>query len=150
MIKPLTPDQVKYAKAWLHDIFVYGGLLSYPRRPLEMSQYGCMYGDQHWRRDKFRPDAKKLCEAIKFRLTSIKEFLEYDEALKHISELVFNPDLASVNPKQVVKKDPEMLAKYIAWYCLESNPNKKYYWDDSNTSAYEREEIKKTTLGKVL
>lgn len=40
----LTPEQITAAKAWLHDIFVAGGLYQTPRRALPMAEYRGMYG----------------------------------------------------------------------------------------------------------
>lgn len=39
----LTQEQEKVAKAWLHDVFVWGGLLSYPVRTLPPTDYPYMY-----------------------------------------------------------------------------------------------------------
>ena len=110
----LTPSQIETAKAWLHDLFVYGGLLASPKRLFSAASYGCMYGDDHWNKAKYLASAKLLCAAIKYRQCDARVFLGYEHALERIAEIYFNPDLKSTNPKYVTRKDADMLAKYIA------------------------------------
>ena len=114
MARQLTEAQIGIAKAWLHDIFVYGGLLPSPKRPIPAANYGCMYGGDHWKKKNYQMDATTLCTAIKYRTCETQAFLDYNKALEHIAECYFNPDLKSTNPRNVARKDPDMLARYIA------------------------------------
>lgn len=81
----LTPEQVPIAQAWLHDIFVFGGLLKNPVRAITKDRYRYMYGDNNYYREQNLPYAKLICEAIRNRPVDVQKFLAYDEALEKLS-----------------------------------------------------------------
>lgn len=149
MAKLLTEDQVKIAQAWLHDVFVLGGWIA-PKRAIVENDYRYMYGNRNYYKENYRPAAKKIVEAIKFRQVDLKKFTEeYDPALEKISSAWFNPDLKNTDWNNGTRKKPDMLARYIAWFC-DKNGAKGFFWDDTKISSYEREQIKGTILGKAL
>lgn len=94
----LTQNEISVAKAWLHDIFVWGGVAS-PMRVLTVSKYRYMYGQHpdNDRRAQYQPYAKTICDAILQRRVDVKAFNEYDEALKQLSIRAFSPNLKSEN-----------------------------------------------------
>ena len=47
MTNKLNPQQEQTAKAWLHDIFVLGGAISQPKRPIPAGAYKEMYGPKN-------------------------------------------------------------------------------------------------------
>ncbi len=144
----LNTDEIKVAKAWLHDIFVWGGILA-PKRTLTISKYRYMYGQDpvNDKRIKYQPYAKTICDAIIKRVVDVKAFANYDEALKQLSHCSFTPNVLSTNRFEWVRKAPEELAKYIAWMCKENN----WWWLNKDKMVYEMDEIKNNSiLGRVL
>lgn len=152
MANKLNPQQEQTAKAWLHDIFVLGGAISQPKRPIPAATYGSMYGYTYnhpsnpWSKEA-AANARYLCEQIENRLVNYQVFTECDKKLDFFSQAWFIPDLHETNPNvRAVRKKPEILAKYIAYFCLTN----KFWWDDSLATTYEMDEITKTTLGAAL
>ena len=152
MANKLNPQQEQTAKAWLHDIFVLGGAISQPKRPVPVAAYRPMYGytyrypNSSWSKAAVT-NAKYLCDQIANRPVDYKVFTECDKILDFFSGAWFAPDIHETDPdKHLVRKKPETLAKYIAYFCLAN----KFWWDDSLATTYEIEEIKKTTLGAAL
>lgn len=152
MANKLNPQQEQTAKAWLHDIFVLGGAISQPKRPIPAATYRSMYGytyrnpNSSWSKDA-AANAKYLCDQIANRLVDYQVFTECDKKLDFFSGAWFIPDLHETNPgARTIRKKPEILAKYIAYFCLIN----KFWWDDSLATTYEMDEIKKTTLGAAL
>ena len=148
----LNEEQIKNAKAWLHDIFVAGNIFPNPKRAIEISKYSNMYGTgRDYRHSTRRPNiiekAKLLCEAIKNRRVDTQLFKSYDEALQFFSTEHFYKTLDTTYSFDAVRKPATMLARYISWFCTDA---KKFIWYDGNLSTYEREEIQKTTLGAAL
>ena len=82
----LTPDQIPIAQAWLHDVFVLGGLVKNPARALTKDRYRYMYGDRNYYREQYVPAAKLICEAIRNRPVDTQKFLAYDAALEKLSQ----------------------------------------------------------------
>jgi len=144
----LPADKVKEAKAWLHDVFVWGGLASTPKRAIPIDQYRYMYGthtDNFRLNDKqFREAAVTICNCIKDRFVETKRFLEFDKAIKTISRCHFIPDLSSNKGNAV--EPPEVLCAFIAWFCAEN----KLVYNNKTTSVEEMDQIKKTVIGSVL
>ena len=141
----LTPAQLDVSRAWLHDIFVWGGIAPTPKRDFGGSVYHNMYGRAKY--DSTGTDyAKKICNFIKFRQVKYQDFLDIDKALEYMSGEWFNPNLHSERAWESVRKKPDMLARYIGNFLAEQ----KLYFDDSYASPYEMEEIKKTMIGTVL
>lgn len=146
----LTADQINTAKAWLHDIFVAGGIYPNPKRAVKTEDYGNMYGTHHWNRNRrieLCNKAKILCDAIKIRKVDVQLFKNYDEILEYFSKQYFSISLDDPYGNSTAKKPASMLARYISWFCSNFD---KFVWYDGNTSTYEREEIQKTILGKAL
>lgn len=64
-------------------------------------------------------NARYLCEQIENRLVNYQVFTECDKKLDFFSQAWFIPDLHETNPNaRTVRKKPEILAKYIAYFCL--------------------------------
>jgi hypothetical protein len=146
----LTADQIIIAKAWLHDIFVAGGIYPNPKRAVAIDEYANMYGTHHWNKRRL-PEicnkAKILCDAIKNRKVDVQLFKNYDEVLEFFSGQHFSTSLDDKYGNTTARKPASMLARYISWFCSNFD---KFVWYDGNTSTYEREEIQKTTLGRAL
>lgn len=148
----LNEEQIKTAKAWLHDIFVAGNIFPNPKRTISIDNYPNMYGTNNsYRHMSRRPsiieNAKVLCEAIKNRRVDTQLFQTYDAALQFFSAEHFYKTLDATYSYEAVRKPVSMLARYIAWFC---NDSKKFVWYDGNLSTYEREEIQKSILGAAL
>lgn len=146
----LTADQINTAKAWLHDIFVAGGIYPNPKRAIDIAEYSNMYGTYYKNADR-RPEicakAKILCDAIKTRKVDVQLFKNYDKILEYFSRQYFSTSLDDQFGNFSARKPATMLARYISWFCSNFN---KFVWYDGNTSTYEREEIQKTILGNAL
>ena len=144
----LSADKLKEAKAWLHDVFVWGGLASTPKRTTPIEQYRYMYGtnpDNFRLSDKqFREAAVVICDCIKNRFVETKRFLAFDKAIKTISRCHFIPDLTS--NKGNTSEPPEVLCTFIAWFCAEN----KLVYNNKATSVEEMKQIKSTLIGSVL
>lgn len=146
----LNADQILVAQAWLHDIFVAGGVLPNPKRAVDIANYGNMYGEHRWnrgRRAEICNKAKILCDAIKNRKVDTQLFKDYDQLLEYFSGQYFWKYLSSKTDADSTKKNPSMLARYISWFC---STYPEFVWYDGDASVYEREEIQKTTLGAAL
>ncbi len=145
----IIPDsEIPVAKAWLHDILVWGGIAQ-PKRNITISNYRYTYGQDsaNDKRDTYRPYALTICQAIVKRTVSVKDFLNYDTALQNLSYCAFTPNVKATSRFEWVKKTPEELAKYIAWFCQ----SKDWYWNNKNLSTYEEDEIfHKSILGQAL
>lgn len=146
MAKKITID-VATAKSWLHDIFVAGGTGVAPKREIDMQSYNYMYGSRNssWNRREVADAAKIIVEAIQFRHTDVKDFERYDAALSTLSRYPFAPTLTEVSSRGI-KRGDTTLAKFVAWFCAEY----EYWWDDSDISTYELDQIKQSILGKTL
>ena len=141
-------DEIKEAKAWLHDVFVWGGLASTPKRTVPIEKYRYMYGthDDNFRRDdpKYRDAAKTVCACITSRKAETQKFLAFDEAIKTLSRCTFLPDLTI--SRGYIKATPEAICAFIAWFCDEN----KLVYNNINTSVEEMKQIKNTLIGKTL
>lgn len=150
MAQQLNPDQITIAKSWLHDIFVAGGIYPTPKRIVAIDDYYNMYGTSpHYsqaHRTTLCQNATELCEIIKNRKVDTKVFLRLDELLNYFETQRFLNALDAPRSWDTILKKAPMLAKYIAWFCVEY----KFYWDDSATSTYEKTEINNTIMGKTL
>ena len=146
MAKKIAID-VATAKSWLHDIFVAGGAGVTPKREIDMQSYCHMYGSRNssWHRREVATAAKIIVEAIQFRRTDVKDFVRYDAALSTLSRYLFAPTLAETSSRGTRRSDTT-LAKFVAWFCVEY----EYWWDDSNISTFELDQIKQSVLGKAL
>lgn len=111
----------------MHDIFVTAGMLQ-PKRALDITKYAHMYalinknGSAHFKQQvqEFVTCCKKLSQAVIFRTVDYKIFQSLDAVFDFLSGVYFLPDLKSTNNYSVVKKKPEMLAKYVAYFCVAS------------------------------
>ena len=144
----LPTDEIKVAKAWLHDVFIWGGLASTPIRAVPIEKYRYMYGthEENFRKDdpKYRDAAKTVCACIASRKVETRKFLAFDDAIKTLSGCAFLPDLTL--SRGYVREKPETLCAFIAWFCDEN----KLVYNNINTSVEEMEQIKKTLIGKTL
>ena len=144
----LTDKQIINAKSWLHDIFVSGGIISNPIRALDKSDYDFMYGTTYpTRLNEIVAMAKVLCNAIKLRKVTSQVFLDCDNAFHFFGNKYFVDSLESTRSwgDRTTKAAP-ILARYYSWFCASNG----FYWDDTATSTYEKEEILKTVLGHAL
>lgn len=144
----LNGNEVDNAKAWLHDVFVWGGIAQ-PSREIPLSRYRYMYGQDpvNNKNKKYQQYAKIICDAIMKRPVGVKEFQIIDDALENLSHCAFTPSIKAKNRFEWVKKSKEDLAKYIAWFCKEN----ELWWLNKNKMVYEMDEIRKySTLGKTL
>ena len=153
MAEILPQDKITEAKAWLHDVFIWGGLASTPKRAVSMDKYRYMYGTSadNFRNDpkdpsskKYRDAAKTVCACIKNRQVETQRFLAFDKAIELLSQCHFLPDLTALRGN--VKESAETLCKFIAWFCNENN----LVYDNKNTSVEEMKQIKNTLIGKTL
>ena len=101
-----------------------GGAISQPKRPIPAATYRSMYGytynypSSSWSKEA-AANARYLCEQIENRLVNYQVFTECDKKLDFFSQAWFIPDLHETNPNvRTVRKKPEILAKYIAYFCL--------------------------------
>ena len=146
----LTDSQIVTAKAWLHDIFVAGGIYPNPKRAVSTDRYGNMYGTHSYnknRRTEICNKAKILCNAIKNRQVDVNLFKDYDLILDFFATQYFSTALDDPSGEVTSKKPATILAKYIAWFCSNFN---KFVWYDANISTYEREELQNSKLYKAL
>ena len=144
----LSADKIKEAKAWLHDIFVWGGLASTPKRTVPIEKYRYMYGthDENFRKDdpKYRDAAKTICACITSRKAETQRFLAFDAAIKLLSQCSFLPELTA--SRGYVRENSDILCAFIAWFCAEN----KLVYNNINTSVEEMKQIKNTLIGKTL
>jgi hypothetical protein len=111
----LTADQIITAKAWLHDIFVAGGIYPNPKRAVKAENYSNMYGIYNAnRRTELCNKAKILCDAIKTRKVDVQLFKNYDEILEYFSRQYFSTSLDDPYGNTTARKPASMLARYIS------------------------------------
>lgn len=136
------------AKAWLHDVFIWGGLASTPKRTISIEKYRYMYGthpDNFRSVDKkYREAAETICNCIKNRQVETQRFLAFDAAIKLISQCHFLPDITATSGN--VREKPETLCAFIAWFCATNN----LVYNNKNTSVEEIKQIKETLIGATL
>lgn len=73
----LSEKQIEVRNAWLHDVFVWGGLSSTPKRPQawrSASRYGFMYGAGNSNDTDGKAAAKIVCNFVKARPTDYNSF----------------------------------------------------------------------------
>jgi len=144
----LPQDKVKEAKAWLHDVFVWGGLAITPKRTIPIDKYRYMYGthDENFRKDdrKYRDAAITICGCIRNRQVETQRFLAFDNAISVLSQCSFLPDLSAT--RGYVRETPAVLCSFIAWFCTEN----KLVYNNKNTSVEEMKQIRSTLIGSVL
>lgn len=144
----LPQDKVNEAKAWLHDVFIWGGLATTPKRVIPVDKYRYMYGTHtdNFRKDdsKYREAATTVCNCIKSRKVETQRFLAFDKAIGQLAQCSFIPDL---NAKSgYIKETASVLCSFIAWFC-DSNG---LVYDNKNTSVEEMKQIKNTLIGATL
>lgn len=148
-MRNFTPEQLKVRNAWLHDVFVGGGLITTPKRDISVQNYPWMYGQGRTGQTKIYlfPFFDIICYAIKFRKVGYIFFNNIDKAIEQLSQVWFSPDLATTAPySNRTRKKPEILAAYIASFCAEHG----IYWSNANSTLQEMDEIKKTLIGAAL
>lgn len=164
MSKILPESEIRTAQAWLHDIFVWGGL-STPKRAIPIDKYKYMYGTHpsNFRTQPTTVDSmgieqdntatvnaskaavKIVCDFILNRAVETQRFQKLDKALDFLSRASFLPDLKATSG--YVTKSPEDLAKYIVWFCQKNN----WVFNNKNTSKEEMKFIAENTIiGKVI
>lgn len=146
----LPTNKIAEAKAWLHDVFVWGGLASTPKRTIPIDKYRYMYGtnQDNFRNTSinttYRDAAKTICDCIKNRKVETQRFLAFDAAINTISKCAFTPELTANTG--YIKEDATTLCTFIAWFCDEN----KLVYNNINTSVEEMKQIKNTTIGTTL
>ena len=139
----ILPDsEVRTAQAWLHDIFVWGGLTATPKRAIPIEKYKYMYGT-HPANFRTQPNdandnagtinaskaaAKTVCDFVINRTVETQRFQKLDKALEFLSKASFLPDLKATSG--YITKPAEELAKYIVWFCKKNN----WVFNNKNTS----------------
>lgn len=85
----LSANEIKKAKAWLHDVFIWGGVV-----PADKSKrgkyYALMYGSTN---TTGKEAAKRICDEIIYRKF---DFTKVDAALETLSTIPFNTNTSSV------------------------------------------------------
>ena len=94
MAKIISSAEIPVAKAWLHDVFVWGGLAGSPKRAISMKNYRYMYGlsPDNFRNPaadptantKYRDAAKVICGMIKDRTVETQRFKAFDDAINSV------------------------------------------------------------------
>lgn len=147
----LTNEQIKTSHAWLHDVFVWGGLLTTIKRDPNVTyayrdrfMYGLLSANPANPRT---AGACTICDFVKFRPMGYHDFNKVDLALAQLEHCWFVKDLAaSTASGNWIRKKAPLLAKYLANFLHENN----IYWNNLNSTTYEMDEIKKTLIGKTL
>ena len=148
----LTDEQIKISHAWLHDIFVWGGLLTTNKRdPAITSTYrdkSTMYGIlARIPQSPLNVSAHSICDFVINRPMKYQDFKDVDLALAHLEHCWFVSDLTATRAYNYwIRKKAPMLAKYLANFLHENG----IYWNNLNSTSYEMDEIKKTIIGKAL
>ena len=136
----LTPEQINFAKGFIHDIVLAatpGRQPTAPRSKFLLTGYSTYVT--------FIPNAKIIFKGLIERRCETNEFNNYVSAINTLAGYPVVPWDAK-NYGSPKKKQPEMLSKYIVWFCDLNN----LLWDDSNTSTYEMDQIKSNVLGAAL
>lgn len=146
----LTDEQLKVSHAWLHDVFIWGGLVTnIKRNPNITSSYQgtFMYGLLSRPTNTGSTAARTICDFVKFRPMKYQDFESVDQALAYLESYSFVNDLAATTCYgNWTRKKAPMLAKYLANFLHENG----IYWNNLNSTTYEMDEIKKTLIGKTL
>ena len=143
----LSEKQIEIRNAWLHDVFVWGGLSGTPKRPqpwLSVSRYSYMYGTSNSNDKDGKAAAKTVCDFVKARPTDYNSFQDTWKALDTLSRRHFANSIA--DPRQYTIKDPDVLAKYLASFMSE----KQLWIDDSGMTTYEVAALEPNPLFQVL
>lgn len=144
MASKLNDTQLKNSHAWLHDVFIWGGLVPVTKKKRD-EYYSLMY---YYNASSWKQPSKKSCEVICSAITKrgvyYGNFQEIDKALDVLSNEYFGGELGKQS--EPIRKMPSMLAQYIANFCAEN----KFYWDNSTCTTYEMDELRKTVIGKAL
>ncbi len=142
-----TTDEDRNRRAWLHDILVWAQFLSVPKRSISVGDYAYMYGGNNANFSEGQEYAKTIVDFILKRPVRLEAFKKVDEALTKLVSFAFLPALSSTINTPPIRKSSTMLAYYVATFCAEN----ELYFDVSNSSKYEVEELTKHTLiGKAL
>jgi hypothetical protein len=130
----LTDIQISTAKAWLNDIFV----LAKETADARATDYGYMQGSG-WRKETSAKYAVEIVNELKMR-----DFKDLNRAFDYFAEQYFGKTILDNN--DVVRKKPDQLAKYVAWFCY----TYRIYWNDSIRDPEVIKVFKETYLGKAL
>lgn len=123
----LITDEIKHA--WLHDLFIYGGLVPATESRRD-KDYACMYNDTNYVGYSQGAHAAEI--VCNFILQRTFNFKEVDEALTTLSTFEFGSSL--VTPKAgPIHLAPATLAEIVADFCHKNH----IFWDDSFYSAEE-------------
>jgi len=132
----LNAEQIEYAKAWLYDIFRINGIGA---NTPDKKQGANAFSYNSW-----ITQATKIFEAIKVRKVNYQEFQNVDQTLEKLAGWKFTT--SNIGNRKWIRKPASVLAKYIAYFCAEN----KIYWDDTNLTPYEKEELNRTNIGSAL
>ena len=100
MARKLTDAQISTAKAWLHDVFVWGHMVANPRREILASNYWYMYGKKNPSSRRIAGDqeaAELICKVIQLRQAETKFIKAADKDLEILAQCQFNPELHSTD-----------------------------------------------------
>lgn len=136
----LSPEQINFAKGFIHDIV----LAATPgRQPTAPRTSYMLTGFTSY--NNFISGAKIIFKGLIERRCETNEFSNYVSAINKLAGFPVVPWDAKYY-SEAKKKQPEMISKYITWFCDLNN----LLWDDSNASTYEMDQIKNTILGSAL
>lgn len=123
----LSPKETQEAQVWLASLFAQSNIVGSKVRQLRGNYF-------------FQSDCNKICnEIINRQFTFVKDKL--DSCLTNLANAKFKgPGYGWLY------RSPAILAKYIAWFCLEND----IIWDDTNVTTNEMDAYKQTILGGIL
>lgn len=131
MAKKLTAAETALSKAFLHDLFVAGGLVKHSIRTT----------GENYINSYCQEEAKVLCNEIKYRTF---DFFNTDRALRTIANYWVYP---LKDPGKAKRPDVSAMAHIIAAFCAEN----EILWDDVNVprTITEMETFRKSHLGNA-
>lgn len=90
-----------------------------------------------------------IINSFKTREITFNALQEFNNAIKSLATKTYRgcPLTKSIDNWSVVyEPKSEVLMRYIAWICA----NRSWWWDDSNVSRYEREQLEKIPIFTIL
>lgn len=137
MAVKLNAKDQEYALSWMHDILIAGGLkdIRTSKRHAYRLIISQVWGNQQ---NSVQKACKTICDEILNR-----QFADIDSAFRELSDIPF---CGNFGTRRTIKRGPEYLAAFVAWFCA----NNGIYWDNSLRTTYEMDVFEKTLLGAAL
>ena len=137
MAVKLNAKEQEYALSWMHDVLIAGGL----KDSTGVKRHGYrQITNQVWGNQ--RAIVQKACKTVCDEILN-RQFADIDSAFKELSDAPF---CGSFKSNRTVKRSPEHLAAFVAWFCA----NNGIYWDNTLRTTYEMDVFEKTLLGDAL